>query len=159
MFCGAVRRKGEQKDMFSSLNHYGCKCGKEHSFTSQIITGEGAVDRLPSALKELNLKRVFVFADKNTYSAAGEAVCRILEQNGISIKKYIFTKEVIEPDESNVGLAIMNFDPTCDAVIGVGSGVINDICKIVANVSKKYYVIVGTAPSMDGYASAYLFRC
>jgi len=36
----------------------------------------------------------------------------------------------------------------------VGSGVINDICKIVANVSNKYYVIVGTAPSMDGYASA-----
>lgn len=140
--------------MFSGLNQFGCKCGKEHSFTSQIITGEGAVNQLPAALKALNLKKVFVFADKNTYSAAGEAVCGVLEQNGISVRKYIFTKEVIEPDEANVGLAIMNFDPECEAVIGVGSGVINDICKIVANVSKKYYIIVGTAPSMDGYASA-----
>ena len=48
----------------------------------------------------------------------------------------------------------MNFDPTVDVVIGVGSGVINDISKIVANVSGKKYIIVGTAPSMDGYASA-----
>ena len=38
-------------------------------------------------------------------------------------------------------------------IVAGGSGVINDICKIVANVSNKYYVIVGTAPSMDGYAS------
>ncbi len=48
----------------------------------------------------------------------------------------------------------MNFNPEYDVLIGVGSGVINDICKIVAHTSNKSYVIVGTAPSMDGYASA-----
>lgn len=36
----------------------------------------------------------------------------------------------------------------------MGSGVINDISKIVANVTGKPYVIVATSPSMDGYASA-----
>lgn len=77
-----------------------------------------------------------------------------LEKSGIKIKKYVFSKDVIEPDETNVGLAIMNFDPDTDVVIGVGSGVINDISKIVAKVSGKKYIIVGTAPSMDGYASA-----
>ena len=48
----------------------------------------------------------------------------------------------------------MNFDPCVDAVIAVGSGVINDISKIVANASGKTYIVVATAPSMDGYASA-----
>jgi glycerol-1-phosphate dehydrogenase [NAD(P)+] len=48
----------------------------------------------------------------------------------------------------------MHFDPKCDLIIGVGSGVINDIGKILSNISGRKYIIVGTAPSMDGYASA-----
>jgi glycerol-1-phosphate dehydrogenase [NAD(P)+] len=48
----------------------------------------------------------------------------------------------------------MNYDPSCDAVIAVGSGVINDTGKILAATGNKPYIIVGTAPSMDGYASA-----
>ncbi len=48
----------------------------------------------------------------------------------------------------------MHFDPSCDVVVGVGSGVINDVCKILSHLTGKPYIIVGTAPSMDGYASA-----
>ena len=49
---------------------------------------------------------------------------------------------------------MMHFDSSCDLVIGVGSGVINDVNKILSNVSHSTYFIVATAPSMDGYASA-----
>ena len=48
----------------------------------------------------------------------------------------------------------MHFDGSCDLIIGVGSGVINDIGKILSSVSGRAYIIVCTAPSMDGYASA-----
>lgn len=48
----------------------------------------------------------------------------------------------------------MHFDHSCDAVIAVGSGVLNDTGKILAALAGKPYIIVGTAPSMDGYASA-----
>lgn len=37
--------------------------------------------------------------------------------------------------------------------MGVGSGTINDLCKIVSYKMKLPFAIVGTAPSMDGYAS------
>ena len=47
----------------------------------------------------------------------------------------------------------MHFDNNCDIIIGVGSGVINDIGKILSNTAKLPYIIVATAPSMDGYAS------
>lgn len=140
--------------MFGNLKDKNCLCGKEHKFTSKIITEKGAINKLPLLLKELNVHNAFIIADKNTYSAAGKSVFEILEKSGIKTDKYIFTEDIIEPDETNVGLAIMNFDPCADVVIGVGSGVINDIGKIVANVSGKKYIIVGTAPSMDGYASA-----
>ena len=140
--------------MFENISKNSCPCGKEHSFTSKILVEKGAINRLPDMLFEMGIKSAFVIADKNTYSAAGEKVVEALKGSDIKTKKYVFEKENLESNEENVGLAVMNFCPESDAVIGVGSGVINDIGKIVANVSGKPYIIVGTAPSMDGYASA-----
>ena len=102
----------------------------------------------------MNVKKVYLVADQNTYSVAGEKVFEILTQSEVSVSKYVFASKNLEPDESAVGMATMNYRPGCDAVIGVGSGVINDICKIVAATANKPYIIVATAPSMDGYASA-----
>ena len=139
--------------MFENIKTSGCVCGKEHIFTSKVIAGSGAIEQLPAVIEEMGLHSAFIIADKNTYSAAGEKAADLLQRSGIKVGKYIFTGESIEPDEAHVGLAIMNFDPSFDVIVGVGSGVINDISKIVSNVSGKKYVIVGTAPSMDGYAS------
>ena len=119
-----------------------------------VVTGSGAIGRLPRLLSDMNISSAFVFADKNTYSAAGASVIATLNAAGILTKEYVFTSDRVEPNESFVGLAMMNFDPSLDAVVAVGSGVINDISKIVANISCKKYAIVATAPSMDGYASA-----
>lgn len=141
-------------ESIDKLNGKMCTCGKKHIFSSDIVIDSGAVNRLPEYINKFNAKKAFVIADKNTYSAAGETVCKILDNSGIGITKYVFSSDSLEPDESSVGLAVMNFDSECDVVIGVGSGVINDISKIVANVSNKPYIIVATAPSMDGYASA-----
>ncbi len=90
----------------------------------------------------------------NTYAAAGESVCRILQEHNIPYSKYVFDNGCLEPNEYAVGSAVMHLDSSCDLIIGVGSGVINDIGKILSNVSGRNYIIVGTAPSMDGYASA-----
>ncbi len=140
--------------MFTKLKTIGCNCGKEHIFESEIIIGSGVLSDLPSILKSKNFKKPFVFADNNTYFAAGKRVVNLLSGSSFEVKKYVFNKDNLEPDETNVGLAIMHYNPDCDVVIGVGSGVINDICKIVATVANKPYIIVATAPSMDGYASA-----
>lgn len=131
-----------------------CKCGKEHVFEAEVTLGEGVLQEIPTVLKKYHAKKVFLIADKNTYKAAGETVEHIIKKGEIACSSYVFQKDVLEPDETNVGLAIMHYESDCDAVIGVGSGVINDISKIVANVSGKPYMIVATAPSMDGYASA-----
>lgn len=141
-------------DIFGNLSKNGCPCGREHSFSSKVIVGNGAISRLPEIIKELGGKSAFIIADKNTYAAAGERVEDILTNAGVKVAKYVFSESEPQPDETNVGLAVMSLDPVFDIVLGVGSGVINDISKIVANVSGKPYVIVGTAPSMDGYASA-----
>ena len=132
-----------------------CACGKKHTLTvSRIVVKNGAIAELPEILRELQYKKPFLLADKNTFAAAGKQVCSVLEEAKISYSKYVFPTGEIEPDEKAVGSAVMHFDPTCDLVIAIGSGVINDIGKILANTANLPYFIVGTAPSMDGYASA-----
>ena len=131
-----------------------CPCGRPHTIAiDEVVVGSGAVKRLPEFVAKYG-KKPFVVADVNTYAAAGERVFAILEEANIPFGSFIFKDKALEPDEKAVGAAFMHYDPSCDVIVGVGSGVINDICKILSNIAGKPYIIVGTAPSMDGYASA-----
>ena len=132
-----------------------CACGREHTVSlSHVAIEAGAIDRLPAYVLEFNCKKAFLLADQNTFSVAGERVCAALKKSGIAFEKYVFPQEELEPDEWAVGSAVMHFDKSCDLVVAIGSGVINDIGKILANTTALPYFIVATAPSMDGYASA-----
>lgn len=141
-------------EKMNAMNGASCACGKQHRFSADVIVGKGVMNQLPYYVKKYNGTKAFVLSDKNTYAAAGSRVCEILKENAIDYHAYSFPCNALEPDEHSVGSAMMHFDTKCDIIIGVGSGVINDIAKIVSNVSGKPYIVVGTAPSMDGYASA-----
>ena len=141
------------------MDHYlktlPCPCGKIHSAgVKDLFVGKGVIARLPELIRKYGGTRPFLLADRNTFAAGGNTVSRLLEEANIPFSTYIFPKNTPEPDESAVGSAVMHFDPKCDAVIGIGSGVINDIGKILSNLRGCPYIIVATAPSMDGYASA-----
>lgn len=143
------------KEYIETFAFQKCNCGKSHKIkTPYVIVEKQAIEKLPQFIAEFQSKKPFLLADKNTFSVAEEQVCDSLNNAGIKYAKYVFSTGEIEPDEKSVGSAIMHFDHTCDLVIAIGSGVINDIGKILANTAKLPYFIVGTAPSMDGYASA-----
>ena len=132
-----------------------CACGRVHTApVEQIVTGPGAISRLPELILRLGAEKPFLLSDINTEAAAGAAVKRILDDAGIAYGSYCFPDAHVEPDETAVGSAVMHFNASCDLIVGIGSGVINDISKILSHVSGRKFIIVGTAPSMDGYASA-----
>lgn len=136
-------------------NPAGCKCGREHFVNiKNLITGKNAINNLPDELKKLNCKKVFLFADINTYPIAGEKITKLLSSNNILCSEFVFKEQHLEPDEKAVGAAVMHYDTSCDGVVALGSGVINDIAKILSATARVPYIIVATAPSMDGYASA-----
>ena len=136
-------------------NGKNCSCGKEHVLTiKDIVVKKDAILDIPMLLEKYGGKHPFILADKNTYNAAGKKVVERLQKLNIPYSEYVFDCDFLEPDEKAVGSAIMHFDSSCDTVIGVGSGVINDVSKILAKVTNNPYFIVATAPSMDGYASA-----
>lgn len=131
-----------------------CSCGKFHSTSLQeAIIGPDALNQLPRLVNSLNIKHPFIISDLNTYEAAGKAACRLLSEESITYTNYIMESQSPLPTEYWVGSAILRCPQYADGIIGVGSGTINDICKIIADKTKLPYLIVGTAPSMDGYAS------
>ena len=136
------------------MNGRPCACGKEHRFDTRVVTGTGVLTQLPEEVRRLGGTKAFVLSDPNTDKAAGERVCELLKDAGIAYTAFSFTESQPEPDEHSVGAAVMHMDAGCDIVIGVGSGVVNDIGKILSALSRRPYIIVATAPSMDGYASA-----
>ena len=141
-------------EKMNAINGTACSCGKTHRFSAEVVIGKGVIAQLPESIRKLGGTKPFVLSDKNTFAAAGAGVCAVLEEAGIPYSGYSFDCDALEPDEHSVGSAVMHFDTGCDIIIGVGSGVINDIGKILSSLTAKPYIIVGTAPSMDGYASA-----
>lgn len=139
------------------LDPKGFECGCGHRHTSELRffhSGAGAIGKLAQTLQAMNVGYPYVVCDKNTHAAAGETVEALLKEAGIAFKLYIIPREWVEPDEWTVGAVTMAMDPKCDAVLAVGSGVINDVCKVVAFAAGKPQAVVATAPSMDGYASS-----
>ncbi len=133
----------------------GCACGRIHpAFSARVITGSGVLRQLPELVRSLGGTKVFLLADTHTYEAAGAQTCALLTAAGIPHHPCILTADPLHPDESTVGAAVMHFTTDCDVIMSVGSGVLNDTGKILANLTGRPYIIVGTAPSMDGYASA-----
>ncbi len=130
-----------------------CTCGKVHTTPIEdVIVGAGVLAQLPEIVARYG-KKAFVLADPNTYEAAGSRVCEILRAADLPYTTYIFSDAHPAPDEKAVGSAVMHFDKSCDVIVAVGSGVINDISKILATTAGLPFIIVATAPSMDGYAS------
>ena len=136
---------------------YACKCGKRHVCALKYLNiGRGIIREVPQMIAAMGKKKPFVVCDDNTYKVAGARVDEILNGAGIEHGLYIIPltgADRIAPAEWEVGSVVMHFDPTCDMLLAVGSGVVNDICKVVAHAARIPSAVVGTAPSMDGYAS------
>ena len=133
---------------------YACSCGRHHKTGIEFLRiGPGAVRFLPAALERLGVRRPFAVCDPSSKAAAWGLVSQTLDAAGIPRTLFCFPEDHPEPDERAAGSLMLAFDPACDCILGVGSGVINDCCKMLAHVSGKKQLIVATAPSMDGYAS------
>lgn len=130
-----------------------CACGRAHKCpTDHVVIQEGAFELLPSLTE--GYESILLVADTNTFSVAGNRVKEILA--GKIKKSLVFKREgILVPDECALAEleAAITETEGCELVLGVGSGVINDLCKISSFNKGLPYYIFATAPSMDGYAS------
>lgn len=136
---------------------FDCSCGRRHSFSLHgMEVKSGAIESLPKFAEDFKDSNILIVFDNNTYKVAGEKCVEILHNEGFNnVKELLFEtgNDVLIPDEKTLGRILMELELDTKLVIGVGSGVINDSIKYVTSRAKIPYIIVGTAPSMDGYVS------
>ena len=129
-------------------------CGRRHfGGLGDCVIRRGALRELPGILGKYGAEKPFLLCDRDTYRAAGERVTSVLRESGIPFSLHIVERTKPAPDERIVGEAVMYCPPDADAVVAVGSGVLNDTGKILSAARGIPDIIVGTAPSMDGFAS------
>jgi glycerol-1-phosphate dehydrogenase [NAD(P)+] len=88
-----------------------------------------------------------VVSDRTTYAVQGAAVVNSLGDLAVSIileQPHADEGQVAELRDKLVGV---------EAVVAVGSGTINDLCKYVTSKDGRPYSVFATAPSMNGYTS------
>ena len=133
------------------LGREDCECGKSHKCPiDYVIISENAFENIPEITAEY--KRILLVADRNTYAVCGDAVKEKLSFRLADTLIYA-TNGVLVPNENALDELRSNVTENTDLIIGIGSGVINDLCKQVSYEHNLPYYIVATAPSMDGYAS------
>lgn len=137
-------------DINTMLRGVECGCGRRHTCEIQwVYIEEHAIMRLREIC--CHDRKILLVADENTFAAAGEQTLTALADK--DLRRVIFPgTELLVPNEAAIG-AVTEALADAELIVGIGSGVIQDLCKYVSHFEKVPYVIVATAPSMDGYAS------
>ena len=139
-----------------------CDCGVIHSSSiREIILKDNAIKELAGIIEKNNYKSIFIVADEKTWRAAGKPVLKSIEQAArgmderkeIKITKHIFKEDRLLADEISIAKVFVHAPLEADLIIGIGTGTINDLCKLISKKLEKDYAIVVTAPSMDGFAT------
>ena len=137
-------------DINELLRGVDCACGRKHTCgIGSVYIEKNAFRRLDSLCGQY--RSILLVADENTFVAAGAQTVAALP--GKTVRKLIFSgARILVPNEAAIR-AVEDALADADLILGVGSGVIQDLCKYVSFDRKIPYIIVATAPSMDGYAS------
>ena len=129
-----------------------CTCGRTHRCDiPHIHIGRDALLALPPAVTEYH--HVLLVADRNTYPLCGDRVVALLADRLEGVCRFD-TDEVLVPNEESIDRINACLTEKTDLILGIGSGVINDLCKYTSFYRGIDCGIIATAPSMDGFASS-----
>jgi len=110
---------------------------------------DGAEAELVAAL-DLG-RRLAIVADEDTFAALGRRVERALASRFV-VQRLVLDRAP-HADAATLARLTTCLDARTDAVVAVGSGTINDLCKMAAQQRECPQIVFATAPSMNGYTS------
>ena len=131
-----------------------CPCGKLHRFDIKAVEiFSGATEKLGEILLGAGFPRKLgVVADRNTLPASGD-ILRFLQDAGFETSLTLFDDLRLSDEASANRVRDELIKNGSEAVLSVGTGSLNDICRINAANMGLPFGIFATAPSMDGFAS------
>jgi glycerol-1-phosphate dehydrogenase [NAD(P)+] len=135
-----------------------CPCGRTHSVETVCadIRSGATGDLVEIARKIGDRLKTVVISDAVTDQVAGTDVQKTLRKAGFSVANCLVPDAPDgrpHADEKALDWVSSALEGA-DIAIAVGAGTINDLAKLASFQKKIPYVVVATAPSMNGYTSA-----
>jgi glycerol-1-phosphate dehydrogenase [NAD(P)+] len=119
--------------------------------TRAVVIADTLANDEAELVAALDLGRsLAVVSDDNTHRVLGARVATALGSNAPVVEVRLPGRP--HADGATVE-ALRGETAGCEALVAVGSGTINDLCKYAAALDGKGYAVFGTAPSMNGYTS------
>lgn len=119
--------------------------------TAQRLNGPDAIGQIPALLAgAMEAPRLLLVSDAATRAAAGAQVEAQLAGRAFTHRTLA---SPLRP-QKELAESLAQEAAACDAILAIGSGTINDLCKYAAFLANKPYAVVATAASMNGYSSA-----
>jgi glycerol-1-phosphate dehydrogenase [NAD(P)+] len=120
----------------------------------KLIVEHNALEKIIKIFDEGKFARpninVAIVSDYNTHEIAGAAIERALAKR-YSVVSVILPEDVKADEESLKEVFCLSYG--CKFIVAVGSGTINDLCKLASFRHGIEYGVFATAPSMNGYLS------
>ena len=131
-----------------------CPCGKSHTCDTEVVEiFSGLTAHTGEILEKAGFpKKVLLVADENTLGVSEkEGIIEALLGSGFELKRLIYKNMKYARIEQVREVEALAAD--VDGIISVGTGSLNDICRVASFELGKKFCIFATAPSMDGFAS------
>lgn len=130
----------------------GCECGHKHDFDLEALeVAHGNLDRVAEILSAHAFpKKILMVADVNSFRVTKGLYEQLLAAGyTVELRVYDSMKvaDMREVEELERELERV------DGCLSVGTGSVNDICRLSSYRKDKQFAIFATAPSMDGFAS------
>lgn len=137
------------------LSDLSCGCAHDHSIPDMdIYIRAGLIDDCAACVKQSGLTgRVLIVADTTTYAVAGERVAENLKAAGFDCRVCVLPGERVEPTLKMADVITAGVTADTGFLLSVGSGVVTDLTRYSAFITKRPFAAFGTAASMDGYTS------
>jgi glycerol-1-phosphate dehydrogenase [NAD(P)+] len=137
---------------------FNCSCGEIHGVPIRHLSARnGALNETGHKLNELGIEgRGVIVYDKKIEELAAGSVFPILKNQGLNLTPHVKGdgKNLIRPEMGLAQKIADDIKGKADYLVSVGSGVISDLTKYAAHLLGLPYVLIPTAPSMNGYTSS-----
>jgi len=118
-----------------------------------VFVGKDAIPVLLQFCATQNLSNFTLVADRNTYAAFGQSVEAALQARHLNLKTIVFDSPHVVPDEAFITQVLLQADQVERTYLAVGSGTITDITRFVSHRTRRPFISLPTAASVDGYMS------
>ncbi|MFN5351588.1 MAG: iron-containing alcohol dehydrogenase [Alphaproteobacteria bacterium] len=148
----------DPSNTFLSLVNIGSSNFAQKTENTKVFIEDDILKNLNKTIqKHLHPTTILLVFDKNSQAFIGEKIINLLSPNFnlsyCNLSLFFSQADAVKPNIETV-FEVEKLAKKVDIILGIGSGTINDICKLASYNLEKNYLFFATALSMNGYLSS-----